>query len=148
MTEGATTTRAPRRRAARSARLDWIFALALATFVGVCVWFGRSVYDFLTPPSQTISTPTFTFGTGSSQQISAISTNTGYTNQFYSSNGGTVSNASTAAQLVANLSAGTNTYADFGVVGGTNPAGVIAAMTPQDYAPILAIGASETSKFA
>jgi beta-lactam-binding protein with PASTA domain len=59
LTEGATTTRAPRRRAARSARLDWIFALALATFVGVCVWFGRSVYDFLTPPSQTISTPTF-----------------------------------------------------------------------------------------
>jgi len=54
-----TETRPVRRRRSRSSRLDWVFALALAFFVGVCVWFGRSIYDFLTPTTQTISTPTF-----------------------------------------------------------------------------------------
>ena len=39
--------------------MDWIFAVALAFFVGVVVWFGRSIYDFFTPSTQTISTPTF-----------------------------------------------------------------------------------------
>jgi eukaryotic-like serine/threonine-protein kinase len=36
-----------------------MFALALAFFVGVLVWFGRSIYDFFTPSTQTLSTPTF-----------------------------------------------------------------------------------------
>jgi serine/threonine-protein kinase len=48
---------ARRRRAA--SRLDWAFALALAFFVGVLVWFGRSIYDFLTPTAGTLSTPAF-----------------------------------------------------------------------------------------
>jgi beta-lactam-binding protein with PASTA domain len=54
-----TQTRVVRRRRTRNARLDWLFALALAFFVGVVVWFGRSIYDFFTPSTQTLSTPTF-----------------------------------------------------------------------------------------
>jgi eukaryotic-like serine/threonine-protein kinase len=48
-----------RRRRARAAYVDWVFAVALAFFVGVAVWFGRSIYDFLTPSAGTLSTPTF-----------------------------------------------------------------------------------------
>jgi len=40
------------------ARQDWYFAFALALFVGVAVWFGRAIADFLSPASQTIGAPT------------------------------------------------------------------------------------------
>jgi serine/threonine-protein kinase len=48
-----------RSRRARAAQIDWVFALALAFFVGVLVWFSRSIYDFFTPSTGTLSTPTF-----------------------------------------------------------------------------------------
>ncbi len=48
-----------RRRRSRSVAIDWLFALALAFFVGVLVWFSRSIYDFFTPTTGTLSTPTF-----------------------------------------------------------------------------------------
>lgn len=54
-----TETQPARRGRTRGGRLDWVFALALAFFVGVLVWFGRSIYDFFTPSTQTLSTPTF-----------------------------------------------------------------------------------------
>jgi len=38
-------------------RQDWFFAIALACLVGVGVWFGRAIQDFLTPPSATVATP-------------------------------------------------------------------------------------------
>lgn len=37
---------------------DWYFAVALALFVGVSVWFGRAIQDFLAPSAKSISTPT------------------------------------------------------------------------------------------
>ncbi len=40
------------------ARQDWYFALALALFVGVSVWFSRAIQDFLAPSARSISTPT------------------------------------------------------------------------------------------
>ena len=40
------------------ARQDWYFALALALFVGVSVWFGRAIADFLAPSAKTVSAPT------------------------------------------------------------------------------------------
>jgi len=36
---------------------DWVFPLALALFVGVVVWFGRSVHDFLLPSSNAVLVP-------------------------------------------------------------------------------------------
>lgn len=66
-----TTTAPVRRRRARSGSLDWVFALTLATFVGVCVWFGRSIYEFFTPPSQAILTPTFVGQTESDALVQA-----------------------------------------------------------------------------
>ena len=39
---------------------DWIFTLAVAIFVGIIVWFGRSVHDFFVPTTATLSVPTFT----------------------------------------------------------------------------------------
>lgn len=36
---------------------DWIFPLALALFVGVVVWFGRSIHDFLLPSSNAVLVP-------------------------------------------------------------------------------------------
>ncbi len=38
-------------------RQDWLLALALALFVGVVVWFGRSVQDFFTPSTETVTVP-------------------------------------------------------------------------------------------
>ena len=38
---------------------DWAFSIALALFVGVVVWFGREIADFLIPPSQTVTMPSF-----------------------------------------------------------------------------------------
>lgn len=51
--------RRPRRTRGRAARLDWLFALALAFFVGIAVWFGRSIYDFFTPATGTLLAPSF-----------------------------------------------------------------------------------------
>jgi beta-lactam-binding protein with PASTA domain len=38
---------------------DWIFPLVLAIFVAVVVWFGREIRDFLLPPSDTVTVPSF-----------------------------------------------------------------------------------------
>ena len=40
------------------ARQDWYFAVALALFVGVAVWFGRAISDFFAPAQKTVSMPT------------------------------------------------------------------------------------------
>ncbi len=40
------------------ARQDWYFAVALALFVGVSVWFGRAIQDFVAPSAKSITTPT------------------------------------------------------------------------------------------
>ncbi len=53
MTDGAARARRP-----WSVRQDWFFAFALALFVGVTVWFGRQIQDFLSPPSRSIGAPT------------------------------------------------------------------------------------------
>lgn len=38
---------------------DWIFPIVLVFFVGVLVWFGREIHDFLMPPSNTVTIPSF-----------------------------------------------------------------------------------------
>ncbi|MBV9148370.1 MAG: PASTA domain-containing protein [Candidatus Eremiobacteraeota bacterium] len=38
---------------------DWMFTLAVAIFVGIVVWFGRSVHDFFVPTTATLAVPTF-----------------------------------------------------------------------------------------
>ncbi|MGZ3496186.1 MAG: PASTA domain-containing protein [Vulcanimicrobiaceae bacterium] len=38
---------------------DWVFPIVLAVFVGVLVWFGRSIHDFLLPPANTVTVPSF-----------------------------------------------------------------------------------------
>jgi beta-lactam-binding protein with PASTA domain len=38
---------------------DWVFPLVLAVFVATVVWFGRSIHDFLLPPSDTVTVPSF-----------------------------------------------------------------------------------------
>ncbi len=50
--------RAPAARAPRRPGQDWYFALALALFVGVGVWFSRQIQDFLTPSNKDILAPT------------------------------------------------------------------------------------------
>jgi len=55
-------------------RRDWIFTLAVALFVGIIVWFGRSVHDFFVPTTATLSVPTFigqTVGDASSEAYHA-----------------------------------------------------------------------------
>ncbi len=54
---GAAATRSGPHAPAWWARQDWWFALALAFFVGVTVWFGRAIQDFLTPPAKTVAAP-------------------------------------------------------------------------------------------
>ncbi len=49
---------AERRRSSWFANQDWFFAIALAFFVGVLVWFGREIEDFFQPSARTLSTPT------------------------------------------------------------------------------------------
>ncbi len=36
---------------------DWIFAIVLSCFVGVVVWFGHAIRDFLVPPATTVTVP-------------------------------------------------------------------------------------------
>jgi beta-lactam-binding protein with PASTA domain len=38
---------------------DWVFPLVFATFVGVLVWFGHSVQEFLLPGPNTVTVPSF-----------------------------------------------------------------------------------------
>jgi serine/threonine-protein kinase len=38
-------------------RQDWLFAVALALFVGVSVWFGQAIRDFLAPSAKTVASP-------------------------------------------------------------------------------------------
>jgi serine/threonine-protein kinase len=38
---------------------DWLFPIVLALFVGLVVWFGRQIYDFLIPSSATVTVPSF-----------------------------------------------------------------------------------------
>ena len=38
---------------------DWIFPLVFATFVGVLVWFGHSIQQFLLPGPNTVTVPSF-----------------------------------------------------------------------------------------
>lgn len=45
------------RRPSWFARQDWFFAVALALFVGVGVWFSRAIVDFFAPAQKTVSTP-------------------------------------------------------------------------------------------
>jgi beta-lactam-binding protein with PASTA domain len=47
-----------KRRRPWLARQDWFFALALALFVGVSVWFGRAIQDFFQPSARALTTPT------------------------------------------------------------------------------------------
>jgi len=55
-----TQARAPGRPKRRpwAARQDWYFAVALALFVGVSVWFSRAISDFFAPAQKTVSIPT------------------------------------------------------------------------------------------
>jgi serine/threonine-protein kinase len=38
---------------------DWVFPIVLAAFVGVLVWSGREIRDFLLPPAGTVTLPSF-----------------------------------------------------------------------------------------
>ncbi len=38
---------------------DWVFPIVLAAFVAVLVWFGRDIHDFLLPPSDAVTVPSF-----------------------------------------------------------------------------------------
>jgi beta-lactam-binding protein with PASTA domain len=38
---------------------DWVFPIVLAIFVAVVVWFGRQIHDFLLPPSNMVTVPSF-----------------------------------------------------------------------------------------
>lgn len=38
---------------------DWVFPIVLACFVGVVVWFGHGIADFLLPPANTVTVPSF-----------------------------------------------------------------------------------------
>lgn len=38
---------------------DWVFPVVLAAFVGVLVWSGREIRDFLLPPAGTVTLPSF-----------------------------------------------------------------------------------------
>lgn len=54
---GARPRSVARRTRSWFARQDWVFAVALAAFVGVGVWFGRAIADFLAPSARTTSVP-------------------------------------------------------------------------------------------
>ena len=58
MSDGWAEERPVKPRRSRLASQDWYFAVALALFVGVTVWFARSIQDFLQPSNATLTTPT------------------------------------------------------------------------------------------
>ncbi|MDE2480977.1 MAG: PASTA domain-containing protein [bacterium] len=48
---------------------DWVFPIVFACFVGVVVWFAHEIHGFLSPPSDTVTVPSFvgqSFGDASS----------------------------------------------------------------------------------
>jgi len=51
---------APRPIIERYLPRDWVFPIVFAIFVGVIVWFGRSIHDFLLPGPNTVTVPSFT----------------------------------------------------------------------------------------
>ena len=57
MSTDVAVPRAKIRRPSWFARQDWFFAVALALFVGVGVWFSRAISDFFAPAQKTLSTP-------------------------------------------------------------------------------------------
>ncbi len=59
MNEGATPRRPSRPMIEIVLDRDWLFALALAFFVAVIVWFGRSVQDFFGGSSGDVLLPAF-----------------------------------------------------------------------------------------
>lgn len=68
---GAPLRSGRRRPRAWLARQDWFFAAALALFVGVAVWFGRAIGDFLAPSAKTASVPSLVGETLSDAQSTA-----------------------------------------------------------------------------
>jgi eukaryotic-like serine/threonine-protein kinase len=38
---------------------DWVFPIVLSCFVGVVVWFGHAIHEFLVPPATTVTVPSF-----------------------------------------------------------------------------------------
>jgi eukaryotic-like serine/threonine-protein kinase len=38
---------------------DWVFPVVLVIFVAVLVWFGRQIHDFLLPPTESVTVPSF-----------------------------------------------------------------------------------------
>ena len=38
---------------------DWVFPIVLACFVGGVVWYGRAIVDFVLPPANTVTVPSF-----------------------------------------------------------------------------------------
>lgn len=38
---------------------DWVFPIVLAIFVALVVWFGREIHDFVLPPADTVTVPSF-----------------------------------------------------------------------------------------
>ncbi|GAC1389470.1 MAG: hypothetical protein NVSMB31_05480 [Vulcanimicrobiaceae bacterium] len=61
ITDSQDPYRKPRRSAAWQDYIprDWLFPIALAIFVGIIVWFGRSIHDFAIPSSASLMVPTF-----------------------------------------------------------------------------------------
>jgi serine/threonine-protein kinase len=57
------------------ARQDWVFAVALALFVGVAVWFGRAIADFVAPSARAASVPAFVGETLTDALATAIRSN-------------------------------------------------------------------------
>ncbi len=50
---------------------DWLFPIVLACFVGVVVWFGHQIHDFLSPAADTVTIPSFVGQTISDASASA-----------------------------------------------------------------------------
>ena len=79
MSDEAAPRAARPRRGPWLARQDWYFAIALALFVGVTVWFGRAIQDFLAPASKSIGTPALVgqtladaYGTAQRMRVKAV----------------------------------------------------------------------------
>jgi len=51
---------------------DWTFPIVFAAFVGVLVWFGHDIYEFLLPPANTITVPSFVGQASSDAAAAAV----------------------------------------------------------------------------
>lgn len=51
--------RPPRRSVAEYVPKDWVFPIVLALFVGVVVWFGHAIREFMVPTASTVTVPQF-----------------------------------------------------------------------------------------